>query len=64
MMDPLTTKAGLHQMPVHMGDGWSWGGDWILSIGEQAFNLGPGDNGRQIGQRIVSLWNGGETDNG
>lgn len=35
-----TPRAALGQMPVHNGDGYSWGGDWIVTINQSAINFG------------------------
>lgn len=55
-MDPLA-RAALHQLPYHDGDGYSFGGDWILTVGERAIHLGAGNESKAVGARIVNLWN-------
>lgn len=34
------TPGQVSVMPRHNGDGYSWGGDVVVSFGEQAINLG------------------------
>lgn len=34
------TPGAVSQLPWHDGDGYSWGGDVIVSFGERAINLG------------------------
>ena len=33
-------KAVLGQTVIHNGDGYSWGGDWIVTINQTAINFG------------------------
>lgn len=49
--------ASLSHMPTHHGDGYGWGGDCILTIGEQSLNLGLGREAVDMARRIVALWN-------
>jgi len=48
------TPGHLSQMPWHSGDGYSWGGDVIVSFGAIAINLGSGRNYVDL-QNILSL---------
>ena len=40
--------ATVSQLPWHDGDGYSYGGDVILTIGERSINLGAFDNGKTL----------------
>ncbi len=42
-------QATVSFLPSHSGDGYGWGGDMILTIGDQSVNLGHSERlGRQI----------------
>lgn len=36
------TPGHVSQTPKHTGDGYDWGGDWIVTIGDTSINLGFG----------------------
>lgn len=42
-------KPQVSQTPVHMGEGYSWGGDWIVTINGLTLNCGAN------GERVATL---------
>ncbi len=50
--------ARVAQTPIHNGDGYGYGGDWILTIDKVALNLGP--HGQMLVYEMATRWNDGE----
>lgn len=44
MSDLKHTPGFVSEMPVHDGDGYSWGGDVIVTIDSRSINLGSSQN--------------------
>lgn len=53
---PETRRAVVGTKPFHNGDGYSWGGGTVLTIGDLAFEFGGGE-GALIAYRLAELWN-------
>lgn len=51
--------ATVSQLPFHDGDGYSWGGDIILTIGERALHFGSGKETREFAEEVARRWNSG-----
>jgi hypothetical protein len=49
--------ATVSQMPFHDGDGYSWGGDAVLTIGERSFHFGSGKGARDLAEEVARRWN-------
>ncbi|MGX1096543.1 hypothetical protein [Amorphus sp. MBR-141] len=47
-------RSKVYQTPVHRGDGYDWGGDWMVTIGGLAINLGGGDEAKEIAHLIAA----------
>jgi hypothetical protein len=52
-----TTLAQYSSLPWKSGDGYSFGGGAILTIGDRSFDLGEGDVAHVIAREIVRRWN-------
>lgn len=52
-------RAQVSHLPLRDGDGYSWGGEAILSIGNKAIMLGAGKDGFELAQEIARRWNAG-----
>lgn len=55
-MDKMT-KAHAAQLPWRDGDGYSWGGEAILTIGGRAIMIGAGKESLALAQEIARRWN-------
>jgi hypothetical protein len=53
-MDMSDTKATVSFTPCHDGNGYSWGGDAILTIGAVSVNFGKSG---EIAREIAERWN-------
>lgn len=51
------TKAYVSQMPWRDGDGYSYGGEVILNIGDKALLIGSGRDARELADEIARRWN-------
>jgi hypothetical protein len=49
--------ASVSVMPTHIGDGYGWGGDVILSIGDRAINFGQDKIGEKLALEVAKRWN-------
>ena len=47
--------ARVVQMPAHDGDGYGYGGDFLLVIDDLAVNFGPRDG--DVAKQLARLWN-------
>lgn len=56
------TKANASQLPWRDGDGYSWGGEAILTIGEKSIMIGAGKEAMALAQEIARRWNIGLDD--
>lgn len=50
-------EANAAQLPYHSGDGYSWGGGAILTIGGRAIVIGEGDGSYEFAREIARRWN-------
>jgi len=59
-MPKLTEAAAIvSRMPYHDGDGYSWGGETILTIGDRSINFGSGNEANKLANEIAARWNSG-----
>lgn len=50
-------QATLSRLPFRDGDGYSYGGDVVVTIGDRSILLGPGGEAEELGAEIVRRWN-------
>lgn len=50
-------KAYASQLPWRDGDGYSWGGEAVLTIGNKAIMIGAGKEAVALAQEIARRWN-------
>ncbi len=50
-------KARASQLPYRDGDGYSWGGEAILTIGTRSILIGAGKEALALAQEIERRWN-------
>lgn len=56
------TRAHVSQLPWRDGDGYSWGGEAILSIGNLAIMIGSGKDALALANEMANRWNVGFDD--
>ena len=56
------SKAYASQLPWRDGDGYSWGGEAILTIGDRSIMIGAGKEAFALAQEIAKRWNIGFDD--
>jgi len=49
--------ASASQLPYQSGDGYSFGGGAVLSIGPRSFLIGEGDGVLELAQELARRWN-------
>lgn len=54
-----TQPAQAARLPWKSGDGYSFGGGAIVTIGSIAIDLGEGDNAMALAKEIARRWNAG-----
>lgn len=52
-----TSKARASQLPWRDGDGYSWGGEAVLTIGARSVVIGAGKEALALAQEIERRWN-------
>lgn len=52
-----TAKAHASQLPWQDGDGYSWGGEAVLTIGDRSIMIGAGKDSVALAQEIARRWN-------
>lgn len=52
----------MSQMPWINGDGYSWGGEAIVTIGECAIMVGAGKEAETLAREIARRWNAARID--
>lgn len=57
MNDATPEKASVSRLPRYSGDGYTYGGGAILTIGCTSIPLGEGENALALGQEIARRWN-------
>lgn len=55
----LTDLASISYLPLHDGDGYSYGGDCILTIGDRSVSFGSGSDAELLANEIAKRWNAG-----
>lgn len=50
-------EARASWLPYHTGDGYSYGGGAIVSIGDRAIMVGEGDGSYELACEIARRWN-------
>lgn len=58
----MSKKAAASQLPWRDGDGYSWGGEAILTIGDRSIMIGAGKEAFALAQEIAKRWNIGFDD--
>ena len=48
------TPGKISRLPVHNGDGYSWGGDLLVTFVDQSVNLGCGRGAEKLATLIAS----------
>lgn len=56
--------ARVAQLPYRNGDGYSWYGEVILTIGERAIMLGAGREEMEFARELALAWNARRTGQG
>lgn len=56
-MTEQNRTARVARLPWRDGDGYSWGGEVILIIGETALQLGSSKEDFQLAMELASAWN-------
>lgn len=54
---PAGPVAIAAQMPWRDGDGYSWGGEAVLTIGERAVLFGSGREAFELAKEVALRWN-------
>lgn len=54
MRERMEYFAAVRQTPTHNGDGYGWGGDYIVVLGQAAINFG---NDRGLAEAVAERWN-------
>lgn len=49
--------ATVSRLPYHDGDGYSWGGEAILTIGDKSVFIGAGKEAFELAKEIALRWN-------
>ncbi len=50
-------KATFSRMPIYSGDGYDYGGAFIVTIGDVSINFGEGHVSGKLAEEVVRLWN-------
>lgn len=50
-------RAFYSTLPIHDGDGYSWGGDAVVTIGDRSFVLGGSKQSHELAKEIARRWN-------
>lgn len=50
-------KAQASQLPYRDGDGYSWGGEAVLTIGTRSIMIGAGAEALALAHEIARRWN-------
>lgn len=50
-------KAQASQLPWRDGDGYAWGGEAVLTIGDRSIMIGAGKECVALAQEIARRWN-------
>lgn len=58
----MSAKATASQLPWRDGDGYSWGGEAVLTIGDRSIMIGAGKEAFALAQEIANRWNAGFDD--
>jgi hypothetical protein len=53
----IREPARIHQTPIHSGDGYSFGGASLVTIGPFAIPLGEHPQAHNLGKEIADRWN-------
>lgn len=53
----MADRAQASQLPWRDGDGYSWGGEAILTIGTRSIMIGAGKEALALAQEIERRWN-------
>lgn len=56
--------ARVSRLPYRNGDGYSWGGEVILTIGERSIMLGPDRQEMDFARELALAWNARRTRQG
>ncbi len=64
MSEFFKEEARVSQLPWRNGDGYSWGGEVILSIGGTALLVGSGNPDLRLAMEIARRWNAARRDAG
>jgi len=51
--------ARVSQLPSHSGDGYSFGGGTVITIGQISIVLGDGEYAHLLAEEIARRWNAG-----
>lgn len=54
-----TAPASASQLPWHSGDGYSFGGAALVTIGDRSIMIGEGDGSFQLAKELARRWNAG-----
>ncbi len=58
----MSKKATASQLPWRDGDGYSWGGEAVLTIGDRSILIGAGKEAFELAKEIAKRWNVGFDD--
>lgn len=64
-MTPTNTTAPrptatVSRLPYHNGDGYSWGGDVLVTFGERSIFIGTNQDDMRFARELADAWNAKE----
>lgn len=57
MRDLIENRAQASQLPYRDGEGYSWGGEAVLTIGARSIMIGAGKEALALAHEIERRWN-------